>query len=132
MDNTETYIKMAECPEIQDGWQPKTADFYCYANKIHTVRNYLADQVKTYGDIWLPTQFQLQEMLEVRKGDAQISTALTELLGDFLEFASPYNELYVPEYTKQFTSMEQLWLAFVMKERWNKTWNGSEWVSEKD
>lgn len=28
---------------------------------------------------------------------------------------------------EQFTSMEQLWLAFVMKEKYNKTWDGNEW-----
>ena len=28
---------------------------------------------------------------------------------------------------KQITSMEQLWLAFVMKEKYNKTWNGTDW-----
>jgi hypothetical protein len=27
-------------------------------------------------------------------------------------------------------SMEQLWLAFVMKEKFNKTWNGEEWVNK--
>jgi len=30
-------------------------------------------------------------------------------------------------YPAQFTSMEQLWLAFVMKERHNKVWNGESW-----
>jgi len=24
--------------------------------------------------------------------------------------------------------MEQLWLAFVMKEKHNKTWNGKDWI----
>ena len=29
---------------------------------------------------------------------------------------------------KYFLSMEQLWLAFVMKELYGKVWNGEEWV----
>jgi len=29
-----------------------------------------------------------------------------------------------------FHSMEQLWLAFVMKELYNKQWSGEEWVKE--
>ncbi len=32
---------------------------------------------------------------------------------------------------KSFTSMEQLWLAFVMKEKYNKVWDGEEWINEK-
>ena len=28
-----------------------------------------------------------------------------------------------------FASMEQLWLAFVMKEKYNKIWNGEEWIT---
>lgn len=32
-------------------------------------------------------------------------------------------------YLDYFNSMEQLWLAFVMKEKHNKTWNGKEWVN---
>ena len=31
------------------------------------------------------------------------------------------------EYFEPLNSMEQLWLAFVMKEKYNKTWNGEEW-----
>ena len=31
------------------------------------------------------------------------------------------------EYYGIFKSMEQLWLAFVMKEKYNKIWNGEEW-----
>ena len=31
----------------------------------------------------------------------------------------------------KFQTMEQLWLAFVMKERFNKVWNGEDWIKEK-
>jgi len=31
-------------------------------------------------------------------------------------------------YTNDFTSMEQLWLAFVMNEKYNKVWNGKDWM----
>lgn len=40
-------------------------------------------------------------------------------------------ELYTFIYhTDRVKSMEQLWLAFVMKEKFNKTWNGEEWRSK--
>ena len=29
----------------------------------------------------------------------------------------------------EIDSLEQLWLAFVMKEKYNKTWNGKDWVN---
>lgn len=30
-----------------------------------------------------------------------------------------------------FTTMEQLWLAFTMKEKYNKKWNGEDWVKNE-
>ena len=32
------------------------------------------------------------------------------------------------EYPERFTSMEQLWLAFVMEKRYSKHWNGDDWI----
>lgn len=74
-------------------------------------------------------QDQLQEMY----GEGYPNT-----LDEFHEFA--YKQIVDPlkyptlcclrEEVKQFKTMEQLWLAFVMQERWNKTWNlaKKEWV----
>ena len=33
-----------------------------------------------------------------------------------------------PDFIK-FTSMEQLWLAFIMREKYQKVWSGTEWVN---
>ena len=43
--------------------------------------------------------------------------------GTYPFFRCQDNEEFPP-----FTSMEQLWLAFVMKERYSKLWNGEEWI----
>lgn len=32
------------------------------------------------------------------------------------------------EYPKQFVSMEQLWLAFIMKNEYHKIWSGEDWI----
>jgi hypothetical protein len=32
------------------------------------------------------------------------------------------------EYFNEFSSMEQLWLAFVMREKYGKKWDGKEWT----
>lgn len=81
--------------------------------------------------IWLPRQDQLQEMLDKW-------TLLGKIRGlfDFCEpeFMCPDEPpckedeklgLYV---RKTFSSAEQLWLGFMMKEKYDKTWNGEEWV----
>lgn len=61
-----------------------------------------------YITVWLPRQDQLQEM--VIGGDDTIT--LTEY---FLNAVSLYCDRKL--------SMEQLWLKYVMKEKYNKTWD---------
>lgn len=68
------------------------------------------------GSIWLPTQAQLQKMVF---GDFDNPIYVIE---QFTAFHKKWQWL-------DFTSMEQLWLAFVMKEKWNKVWVNEEWLS---
>ena len=51
--------------------------------------------------IWLPRQDQLQGMVEYTVG------------------------------VNKFNSMEQLWLAFVMSEKYNKKWDGKDWIKKR-
>ena len=78
--------------------------------------------VTEYEMIWLPTQTQLQEIIEGDSVDSIFFFTL-EKLSDF----AICNDNYV----KDFNSMEQLWLAFVMKEKYNKVWSDGEWVHAK-
>lgn len=99
-----------------------------------------------FDEIWLPRQDQLQEMVRdnlmpfmlLGKIQAQVNPALNLKLGrdvtisDF-EYEKQCDELSnrlfrQQNYYRQFISMEQLWLAFVMKEKHNKVWNGEEWI----
>jgi len=69
--------------------------------------------------IWLPRQDQLQEMirksfLDTGNPDRQMIHFLSAWLVDYA-------------YPIRLDSMEQLWLAFVMKEKYSKTWTGEEW-----
>lgn len=64
--------------------------------------------------VWLPTQENLQAFWGKK-------------LPENIHWFNMYAEEKVPGI---FTSMEQLWLAFVMKEKYNKVWNGKEWVRE--
>ena len=123
MDTSEQYIKMCDCPEIQDKWeQSQAGDFYFMRDSLfHPTKitgNYNGDGWKllprttNYG--WLPRQDQIQELV-FGKFDNPIYKA--EL---FVAFHRTW--LWV-----DFTSMEQLWLTYYMFQKHEKVWNGEEW-----
>jgi len=122
MDTSQQYRKMCkEAEEIQQGkrelglvhgdvyYEPTTRQWDIIYDKHRCYR---------YGlltCIWLPRQEDLQEM---------VGGSNFEVLDKFFgwrEFDAPI------ELVKE-GSMEQLWLAFVMKEKYNKVWNGEKWV----
>jgi len=77
---------------------------------------YKPDQKKAFN-IWLPRQDQLQDMVKDDFPD----------LGSILDHVRRFwinNTLYYPV---DFKSMEQLWLAFVMHEKYGKKWDGEDW-----
>lgn len=65
-------------------------------------------------------QDQLQEIW--REGEAGLAVGEVKLLIEWMY----QNKSYVFD----FDTHEQLWLAFVMKEKYGKVWNGEEWVEE--
>ena len=73
----------------------------------------LNDEVQKF--IWLPRQDQLQQMI-----------AKFYLL--------PFNTFhkFCIKNQVEFNSMEQLWLTFVMWQKYHKIWNGEDWVEEKE
>ena len=74
-------------------------------------------------DVWLPRQDQLQEI--VLDGTSNIG----RLINPFHNFAIGGESVPISPYPFSFTSMEQLWLAFVMKEKYGKVWTGEEWLT---
>ena len=150
MDTSETYIKMCEkAEEIQphlddkDGvggtWvsgyilyhiapmnQPHDKDGFYHITDEIAIRECekcgtRTEYIKSSKAVWLPRQDQLQEMVKESLDSMCIK----------------FHNLHANDYYDEtsgfgcFTSMEQLWLAFVMKERWNKVWNGENWVASK-
>jgi len=73
--------------------------------------------------IWLPQQDQLQKIM-LRD---TINNSLIALACWFSCVALATTEA---SYFNRFDSMEQLWLAFVMKEKFGKVWDGEDWVKE--
>ena len=120
MDNTETYIKMCDCPEIQGAKGEYDEHDYSYLGENYAIGD-LEDEV------WLPRQDQLQEMV-TDKIDCPSHSAfaiivnLAHRLNKMSEATEDFN------YWIEFTSMEQLWLAFVMKTLHLKQWSGTEWL----
>ena len=126
MDTSETYIKQCDCPEIQEGHEWNDGDFFAEKSGKRyfvDVCYYCAGCQQEFGgdggnikdsSIWLPRQAQLQEMV----GDSFIVNV--KKIHDYMfSLEAGWNQ---PQ------SMEQLWLAFVMKEKFNKTWKGDKWV----
>ena len=113
MDITEIYVKMCEkASEIQYEYAVKG---FGYSDGHHFF--HLKNQYET---IWLPRQDQLQEMVE--DGEFANNQAWYKL-GKFYAWVRDVGRY-------NFESMEQLWLAFVMKEN-GKTWDGEDWKSDK-
>tara|TARA_Y100000310_G_C20561680_1_gene753383 strand:- start:642 stop:974 length:333 start_codon:yes stop_codon:yes gene_type:complete len=110
MDTSEQYIKMCEKAVKIQKLRPSGADehdyFWC---PVHGLGCDLDNA------IWLPTQSELQAVLRVRK-----PVELAYRLSIWALFEG-----------KKFNSMEQLWLAFVMRKRFGKIWSKTEWIDAK-
>lgn len=157
MDTSEDYIKMCEkAEEIQrhfsdvDNRIEKAIPYHQYSGQGYTSKLYaygyeweVAEHTSiAWGEdypseevdvVWLPQQDQLQEMLQT-----------THLINPFNLIGFLYNILNedktCPEevpceecikeslYWCSFKTMEQLWLAFVMKEKYDKEWSEDKWT----
>jgi len=124
MDTSETYIKMCEkAEEIQESYLEKCKQGWLRTSAVGLLVNaidYNGEVFTSYGlnVVWLPHQDQLQEIYLEPYRDRLIVE----------EFYSWFEKL---PFSPQFTSMEQLWLAFVMKEKYNKVWDGEDWHLQK-
>jgi hypothetical protein len=112
MDKSKEYIKMCDCPDIQEQWgyrktiKPNVHDFVHHEEAKYTFGR----------EVWLPRQDQIQEMLQ--------PIELHELL-DMCGNGSGIMWEALHEYADSF---EQLWLAFYMLEKHKKKWDGKKWM----
>ena len=123
MDTTPKYILMSEkAIKIQEGWRPQRGDFYLSKYTKSVVVAHPWFDLSTLNDtekyVWLLRQDQLQDMLSQR-------VCLFVLIRDFKSFCND------SRIQTLHTSMEQLWLAFVMHEKYEKHWHEDkgEWVT---
>lgn len=149
MDKSKKYIKMCEkAEEIQNEWKPKIWDII--HNKQSGLPFATIDACKTIGGqicayitsasvgiitqqptgkkhsliVWLPTQNQLQEMV--------IGRGLSWTLISFFQWCQKNikEHHWLQGKLRKYDSMEQLWLAFVMHEKYGKNWNGEDWMKK--
>ena len=136
MDTTKIYVAMAEkSEEIQklrtynnpvdpNNYEP--GDFYIASSAMDSAVKNL--RVCGSGGMipfdrpvfWMPRQDQLQEIIV---GDSNFSPTYH---AKFKQFVNNDPWARAIQYERAIT-YEQLWLAFVMKEKYNKVWNGSTW-----
>ncbi len=132
MDLSPEFIKMCEKAEEIQKTSLTYGDYYWWRNHL-CLHFENAFAISQDSFIWLPRQDQLQEM--IKAGDILLSW------GEFWHFMEePYGRVdgFPPGVfkclalrpTALFETWEQLWLAFVMKEKYGKTWNGEDWASK--
>ncbi len=132
MDTSETYVKMCEkAKEIQKIRPPTSGSAYHEYFADGTTFDILHEDNGYYfgpGNgvtVWLPRQDQLQDMAGVFP---EVFERFGNTVGqnDFNYGLEEMGEYTLWETYSRFTSMEQLWLAFVMQEKYGKYWNGED------
>ena len=147
MDETKEYQNMmVAAKEIRENWKWDLGDFLMHGHHIELVvfvreEQGLIDTHRIAGPfqhpydlkhdvlVPLPRQDQLQDMLDLTNAIFPLQECHRRFTNWCIE--NDYgNGKFMTQAVYKFKSMEQLWLAFVMKEKFGKTWNGSEWVND--
>ena len=145
MDTSEQYIKMCDCEEIQ-GQRHRFEQELAEYSGIWGMRGVYVPPTHLVGNqpkplIWLPRQDQLQEMVYGDKYYSKLPknirleetsdmwSILPRLLLYAYEWEFTDDGVTLTHNKHSFSSMEQLWLAFVMQTLHSKGWDGSAWVS---
>ncbi len=152
MDKSKEYIKMCEkAVEIQKTYYDKKDGMPTLRNKlevgdymIHKTLTGSCDYITPYifradihgnirepemYDVWLPRQDQLQGMIVNTQIEPSKYKNTFWVLQQFYKFVKD-GEGYWHSFDNcpyPHPSMEQLWLAFVMRKKFNKTWDGEKW-----
>lgn len=133
MDTSKEYIGMCRAATgIQTNWSSEDGDFiyrppFSYKQGLshiveseHVWISNMLDGATKERDVWLPRQDQLQDMMDY-----------VDCAAESIESFYQWWEIYSQHHYSTRESMEQLWLAFVMKEKYNKKWNGEEWINQE-
>jgi len=136
MDTSQEYIQMCEkATEIQEIKRNKNYPSHLASQYWQTTSKQIIDidgdflgEIEDLSNfcstryIWLPRQDQLQETLDTLFLTTKDINGIVNMIASF--------DLWCRQNWPPFTSMEQLWLAFTMKEKFKKAWNGEDWIKE--
>lgn len=89
---------------------------YCRQSTDCSVKQDWPDQIGI-GFVWLPRQDQLQGMV--------VFKSIIKVDDIYIKIERFYQ--FVNDVMGDFGSVEQLWLSFVMYEKYKKKWNGEDW-----
>ena len=89
---------------------------------IPTIETY--EENDAMETVWLPRQDQLQGMVE---RSLSVKSNGNHMAVQFAYFISDHIENHIHFGNVLLQSMEQLWLAFVMHEKYGKKWDGEDW-----
>ena len=129
MDTTREYIEMSKAlpDEIRDSWEPTEGDYFAevHGNNYTDINIYYNCPEEdnlwlVKNPIWLRRQDQLQDMLDDIFSNREI-VPLTAKLHDVCMHL-------IQKHNFSGRTMEQLWLAFVMHEKYSMEWTGKEWI----
>jgi hypothetical protein len=127
MNISEQYIEIQAFIEI--GKYYENGDFYCDDKTIIVVGSNTENPIREEGDIWLPRQDQLQNMIE----DKNLIVSFSSFC--MYGYSHMMFELEGKKYGYcnhvAFKSFDQLWLEFVMIRNFKKTWDfeTKEWIN---
>ena len=146
MDTTEVFIKMCEKADLD--WSPKFGDnVYCKStNEIGIVRSVYKDysnkewicfssenkgkdggvfEFNAPKDSYIPLWRQDQLQDKVRR-----KLLHTDAIGAVWKLYNAVGTNRISSYAR-LSSLEQIWLAFVIKEEFSKIWDGEGWIKEE-
>ena len=131
MDCGEVYIKMCEKAEEIQTHKFEYGDWFAFpSNSKFSGCGVVTEQtINVCNVVWLPRQDQLQEMICPKQ------ECLCSLTQDFFRFVYeedgrlPLGKNNLNAIEAHYTSMEQLWLVVLMRKKYNKIWDGENWIS---
>lgn len=139
MDKSETYIKMSDCEEIQDlapefynveltGTPPFSEPVTLVHQEFFIPRTFKEVDIM----VWLPRQDELQVMMlpDPKAKDAWGDPVEHDYKTDYVFWLVQSFANSIQERKRSQQTMEQLWLRFVMKEKFGKIWSNDEWIKE--
>lgn len=133
MDLSNGFILMCfKAKEIQELWKPEYEDYTIsrlWVESTISDEEELGNSVSICegaysNEIWIPRQDQLQDMINNKNN----LSFIFEWIGDNLKAAVLIKDKKLNLIDIESDSFEKCWIIFVMKNEFNKTWDGNNWI----